>query len=202
MCCYGGVAVDNSTAEVLQQLSEERASDFLEMGLELPESVVTHTEWHGMPGNITALKPRKFRSAVPDYPRHFDETACVFLMDDARCGLQVLAERDGMHPWYYKPISCWLLPIKVWNDEIHLYDYATDPFRFSDYDGFVSRIGCGRTCEDGLPAAQVLRPELEFLSLILGRDLLSEANSHSVEPTGNQSEGKDRGAEIDPPLIR
>ena len=186
MCCYGGVCVDDSTAAVLQQLSVDRASDFRDMGLELPEVVVAATEWRGLVGNITALKPRPFRSMLANYPGHFDETACVFLMDDARCGLQVLAERDGQHPWYYKPFSCWLLPIKVSNSEIHLYDDATDPFRFSDYDGFVSRTFCGKTCDRGLPASEVLKPELEFLGRLLGRDLVSEANAQAIETPEHQ----------------
>src|SRR5258708_1957514 len=133
MCCYGGVSVDDSTAAVVQQLATERASDFRGIGLELPETVVAPTEWHRIAGNITALKPRPFRSLVENYPAHFDETACVFLLEDARCGLQVLADRDGKHPWHYKPFSCWLLPLKIFNSAIHLYDYTSDPFRFSDY---------------------------------------------------------------------
>ena len=181
MCCYGGVAVDDRTGAVLQKLSAERAADFRDMGLELPETIVNRTEWGGVPCNITALKPRSFRAALANYPEHFEETACAFLMDDARCGLQVLADLDGKHQWYYKPFSCWLLPIKILNDEIHLYDYETDPFRFPNYDGFVSRICCGRTRENDLPAAEVLQPELEFLGQILDRDLISEVTPPSAE---------------------
>ena len=99
----------------------------------------------------------------------------------ARCGLQVLACRDGKHPWYYKPLSCWLLPIKISDSEIHLYDCASDPFRFPDYDGFVSRIFCGQTSDCGLPAAEVLKPELEFLGRILHRNLISEVNGEALE---------------------
>lgn len=174
MCCYGGVSVDEGTAEVLQRLSEERSSEFRDMGLELPAKVVAPTEWHGVVGNITALKARPFRSLVADYPEHFDETACVFLMDDARCGLQVLAQIDGKHPWYYKPFSCWSLPIKLYNGEIRLFDASSDPFIFPDYDGFICRTHCGRTNEAGAPAATVLTSELEFLGRILGRDLVTE----------------------------
>lgn len=68
MCCYGGVSVDDGTAAVLQQLSTERASDFRDMGLELPEAVVAPTEWHGTVGNITALKTFAFRSLDENYP--------------------------------------------------------------------------------------------------------------------------------------
>jgi len=175
MCCYGGVSVDDSTAAVLQELSIDRASDFREMGLDLHQQVVEATEWKGTPANITALKLRPFRSLVSNYPAHFEETACIFLMDDARCGLQILANRDGKHPWYYKPFSCWLLPIKIWNSEIRLFDLSSDPFKFSNYDGFISRSCCGQTSATGLPAAEVLKPELEFLGQFLGRDLVAEA---------------------------
>jgi hypothetical protein len=177
MCCYGGVAVDDDTAHVLQRLSTQRASDFRDMGLTLPELVVASTEWHDFVGNITALKPFPFRLRVSEYPAHFDETACVFLLDDSRCGLQVLGERDGKHPWYYKPFSCWLLPIKIHDGQIHLYDYVTDPFRITAYDGFISRTFCGRTSDRGQPAAEVLKPELEFLGQLLNRDLISEVTT-------------------------
>jgi hypothetical protein len=180
MCCYGGVSVDDSTAAVLQKLATDRASDFRNMELDLPAKVVGPTEWRGTPGNITALKPRPFRSLMRDYPAHFEETACVFLMNDSRCGLQVLANRDGKHPWYYKPFSCWLLPIKIWKSEIHLYTDETDPFRFPDYEGFTSRTCCGRTSESGLSAAEVLKPELEYLGRLLGRDLVAEANGAAI----------------------
>jgi hypothetical protein len=173
-CCYGGVKVDEEAAEILEQLAKERVSDFREIGLSLPELVVESTEWHGVAGNITALRPFPFRELVRDYPAHFDDTACVFLLDDSRCALQVLGELDGKHPWYYKPFSCSLLPIKIYNGEIHLFDYHSDPFRFPDYDGFISRTFCGRTSECGQPALITLKAELERLGRLLGRDLIKE----------------------------
>jgi|SRR5579863_5145123 len=174
MCCYGGVSVDKDTATVLQKLADERKSDFEAMGLNLSAPVVAPAEWRGVVSYITALKPRQFRSQVSDYPAHFDETACVFLMEDARCGLQVLSEIDGKHPWYYKPFSCWLLPIKLWKGAIRLFDTASDPFTYSDFPGFISRTRCGRTDENGVVAAELLKPELEHLGRLLKRDLLGE----------------------------
>jgi hypothetical protein len=56
-----------------------------------------------------------------------------------------------------------------------LHDARTDPYRFPGYDGFVSRIFCGRTCPGGAPASAVLADELTFLSRIVGRDLVAEA---------------------------
>ena len=86
------------------------------------------------------------------------------------------------------PISCWLLPIKISNSEIHLYDYTSDPFRFPDYDGFVSCTSCGQTSPCGLPAAEVLKPELEFLGQLLHRDLINEVNVAASETHDLQSE--------------
>jgi hypothetical protein len=166
MCCYCGVSVDDDTAEILAELAKRRSSDFQEMGLDLPNVVVA--------GNITAVKPRPFRSILPGYPEHFRESACVFLTDDARCGLQVLGERLGKHPWYYKPFSCWLFPIKLAEGQIRLFDEKTDPFCYSGYEGFVSRTFCGRTSNDGLPASAALISQLDFLGRLLGRDFRDE----------------------------
>jgi hypothetical protein len=81
--------------------------------------------------------------------------------------------KDGKHPWFYKPLTCWLHPINVSPERITLYDEKTDPYRFPDYDGYLSRTFCGRTMSLGRPAYEVLRPELEFLGRILGRDFAS-----------------------------
>jgi hypothetical protein len=178
-CCHDGVPVDDDTADVVQRLATERAADFRELGLSLPNGVIVENEWRGAVSKKTAVRPFPFRSLVREYPDHFEETACVFLLDDGRCGLQVLAQRDGEHPWHYKPFACWLHPIKITNSAIHLYDEASDPQRYPGYDGFVSRTFCGRTAHDGCPAAELLKNELQYLGRILNRDLLAEVQGQS-----------------------
>jgi hypothetical protein len=173
-CCYDGASVDEATGEALQKLVNERRSDFVAMGLDLPKVVVERSEWKGQIGTKTVSRPFPFRSLVRDYPAHFNETACVFLLDDGRCGLQILSEQDGKHPWHYKPFTCWLQPIKLSDVAIRLYDETTDPNRLPNYDGFVIRTHCGRTETCGRPAAEVLREELEYLGKLLDRDLLAE----------------------------
>ena len=173
MCCYDGVPVDDDTAHLLRKLSIERADDFREMGLALPREVIVDNQWRGVVSKKTAVQPFPFRSLVKDFPDHFEETACVFHLDDGRCGLQLLSERDGKHPWFYKPFACWLHPIKITGTSIHLYDETTDPNRYPDYDGYVSRTFCGRRSKDGCPAADLLRDELQYLEHILDRDLLT-----------------------------
>jgi hypothetical protein len=144
------------------------------MGIDLPAAVVEKSEWNGVAGVKTAVRPFPFRSYVKNYPDHFNETACVFLLDDGRCGLQVLSIQEGKHPWFYKPFTCWLQPIKLTDGEVRLYDEDSDPNKLPGYDGFVTRTCCGQTETDGLPAAEILREELEFLGKLIGRDLLSE----------------------------
>jgi hypothetical protein len=179
-CCYDGIHVDDETAAVLTTLARDRAADFRDIGIDLPEAVIVQDTWRGSPPSPkTATRPFPFKSLVNDYPAHFNDTACVFLLDDARCALQVLAQRDGKHPWFYKPFGCWLHPISVSEADITLPDEQTDPYRFADYDGFASRTHCGRTCKDGAPAADVLRSELEFLEKLLRRDLLAVADDQA-----------------------
>jgi len=183
MCCYDGASVDDETAAAVQKLADQRRAEFKKMGLDLPSKVVETSEWKGVRGQKTATRPFPYRSLVADYPAHFNETACVFLLEDGRCGLQILSEADGKHRWYYKPFTCWLQPIKLSDGDIRLYDEKSDPNKLPNYDGFVVQTYCGRTETCGRPAAEVLREELEFLSKLLDRDLLSE-----VEPTASSND--------------
>ena len=82
--------------------------------------------------------------------------------------------REGKHPWYYKPFTCWLHPIKLSESGIRLYDETSDPNKLPNYDGFVVRTFCGRTEAGGRPAVEVLKEELEFLGKLIGRDLIAE----------------------------
>ena len=174
MCCYDGVYVDANTADVLQEISWSRATDFGESGVTLPSTVIAEGVWRdGSSGPKTVTRPADFRGKIMGFPSHFDHTSCVFRADDGRCSLQTLGVADGKHPWFYKPRTCWLHPIDVSPQRITIYDEQTDPYRYPDYDGFLSQTFCGRTAPLGRPAYEVLRPELEFLGRILGRDLTS-----------------------------
>ena len=183
MCCYDGVYVDDHTAEVLKKLAAERAADFRKMGLSLPEQIITRDVW--CPSSLvtdqkTALRGFSFSTAVDGYPTHFRQTACVFLLEDGRCGLQVLSEWDQKHPWYYKPIPCWLHPISLTESEITIDSQLTDPYVFPWYDGYVEKTFCGRTCTDGAAAAHILEAEIAFLGQILDRNLTGEILGDTV----------------------
>ena len=191
MCCYDGVYVSRESATIIERAAAEHAEFFAGLDLQLPERVIVEGDWSWKAGGLkTAVAPRAFSKTVEGFPPHFKDTACVFLTGDGRCSLQLLSTHLGRHPWHYKPMKCWMHPITLEGEEratLLLHSDRTDPYRFAGYDGFVSRIFCGKTCPGGAPAATVLAEELTFLSRIVGRDLLAEATgtpASAIRPDG------------------
>lgn len=179
-CCHDGVYLSSEEANVIRELVEGSRDELEEIGLNLPEKVVVFGKWRDITsGPKTATRPEPMHEKVEEYPEHFEDTNCVFLLLDARCGLQVLAENRGLHPWFYKPMTCWLHPLSIGTgangmSEVRLYDEKSDPQRYEDYDGFVCGTHCGRTCEAGRPAYQVLDDELAMLGAMGDRDFPAE----------------------------
>lgn len=188
-CCYDGAYLGEEEAEVIREVVRTSRADLERIGLELPDQTVVFGSWQdSISGPKTATRPSSLRQRIPDYPAHFAETACVFLLDDARCGLQVLAQERSLPPWYYKPVTCWMHPLTIESAPgnrslLTLHNEANDPQQFEGYDGFVSRTHCGRTCEGGEPAYRVLAEEIEFLGSLADRDLAAEieASAHETE---------------------
>ncbi len=171
-CCHDGVYLSGEEARVIRELVAEARREFELIGLDLPEKVVVYGNWRGkFSGPKTATRVAPMREMAEDYPEHFPETRCLFLMPDSRCGLQVLATERGLSPWYFKPATCWMHPLSITRgpDEkpiLTLYDGETDPQKYDDYDGFVCRTHCGRTCESGRPAREVLADEIAMVERI------------------------------------
>src|SRR5262249_39927929 len=89
MCCHAGGYLEDDEAEVLRELAVHEADFFAALGLGLPESVVVEGSFRGLvEGPKTATVPRAWRDRVPNYPAHFPDTACCFLLEDGRCSLQ------------------------------------------------------------------------------------------------------------------
>lgn len=184
MCCYDGVYVGKESAQIIQEVVEGESQFFKDIGLQLPEEVIVQGEWEGVTGLKTAVKSKPFSSVVENYPSHFNNTACVFLMDDARCGLQVLSEYKGLHPWYYKPFTCWLHPIGIDSENnqhtVVLYNEQNDPCSVPNYPGYTTQTLCGKIHECGQPAYKVLEEELRFLGRIAGRNYIQEIKTSSL----------------------
>ncbi|MGK7929427.1 MAG: hypothetical protein AB4290_30000 [Spirulina sp.] len=202
MCCYEGTFLTEEDAEILQNIAEREASFFTSIGFDLPEQVIidyphyqkhemsTH-EWQGvLEHKATAVKPVKFSSFLDSFPEHFDDTACVFLTDLGQCGLQILAEAKGLHPWYYKPFVCWLHPIAITpltdnNVLIQLPNSKNDPHRWGNFLGYTPYTFCGTTRPRGEAAFMILKKELKFLGEIVDRDFEKEIKQNCTEEQRN-----------------
>tara|TARA_R110002096_G_scaffold105923_5_gene233070 strand:- start:6236 stop:6892 length:657 start_codon:yes stop_codon:yes gene_type:complete len=175
-CCHDGVYLNSDEARILRGLVVDHASEFERFGVELPERPIVYGKSETTSGPKTATKPVAMAERVSDYPAHFAQTNCVFLADDGRCALQRLAESQNLHPWHFKPFTCWMHPLSIDQSQsgtpvLTLHNRESDPQNLPGYPGFVSQTHCGRIAPCGKPAREVLAPELEMLGQIAGREL-------------------------------
>ncbi|MEO0415968.1 MAG: hypothetical protein AAF226_13555, partial [Verrucomicrobiota bacterium] len=177
--CHDGVYLSREEADGVRDTVDAKRAELEAEGAKLPEKVVVYGNWRNqISGPKTATFEHPMDRTALEYPEHFANTRCVFLLEDSRCSLQALAMAEGKQPWFYKPLTCWLHPLSITRRRnqsvLTLYSEETDPQRYPDYDGFVCRTHCGRTCKEGPPAWQVLRDELDYLGQCGGRDLIKE----------------------------
>jgi hypothetical protein len=183
-CCTEGVTLNAEEAMVLRSLVRREGATLRALAPALPAEPIVRDapdaqdrQEDGAPDDEddgparTALVPRRYHGVVAGYPPHFADAACAFLMPDARCALQALADLRGRPSWYWKPLACWLHPIALDEAGVRLPDAASDRYG----GGFASATPCGRDAARGRPAREVLAPELRALGTLLGRDLEAEA---------------------------
>lgn len=175
LCCYAGVAVRPETAERLASLAQDEASFFRSHDLALPDPPIEKKGFWFLSVRATRVRPHPFSRLVPGFPKHFKDTACVFMVADGRCSLELLSIARGKHRWHFKPIACALQPLKLGTTtkiSLTLPDAGTDPSRRPGFPGYVTHCPCGATAEDGFPAAGILKPELSWLQAITGVNIL------------------------------
>jgi Fe-S-cluster containining protein len=179
VCCSHGFYPEADELLDLEDILKEKEEALIQLGVKKPSSWFVDED-HPDFGSVkrVALNTRSFHSSVGHYPKHFPNTACVFLLENARCALQVLAMEEGKHKWSYKPILCALFPLVI--DEQDSGDIAVtvyDPKRSAtprpEYDGFNAETPCGTIHTYGTsgtkPASDVLQEEIAFLHQIQER---------------------------------
>lgn len=183
-CCHDGVFLSEEEAEMMREMMAEHGDRFSGYGVEVSSSAVVSDE-HGV--HRTATRPSEGEERASDFPAHFLKTRCVFLDDQHRCTWQRLAGDLGKPAWFFKPIGCWLHPLTLrpvnrvgGRPVLRLPGVEDDPLAGEGYPGFASCTPCGRVCDAGRPASEVLRPELEALSEIGGRDFVGEVEAEAV----------------------
>ena len=170
-CCHDGVVLGEEEARGIRRVVEEN------------RGILDAYGWSGGEGEPVVRKEGKLRTAsriavdrelADDFPAHFAKTRCVFLDPKHRCVLQRLATDTGKHPWFWKPVSCWMHPVIVKTERRGERPVITVLGRDEDEAKFASCTPCGRQEPGGDPAGVVLSEELAVLGELGGRDLVGE----------------------------
>ena len=155
-CCHDGV-----------MLSKEEADFISEGTIQLSDG-----------RRKTATVPSEASERADDFSGHFPKTRCVFLDEQHRCQWQLRSVAEGKHPWFYKPVSCWMHPILLESQDgrpvLTLRRPENDPA------GFASQTLCGRLMKGADPARVTLQMELEMLREISDRDFSAELNAPGI----------------------
>ncbi len=174
-CCHDGALLTDEEMQGIGEAVEGQRERLVAYGWE--EEHYLNTD--GRQGRTVTLAAGD-EVLAEDFPPHFPRTRCIFLDRQHRCVLQRLAMDTGRHPWWWKPVSCWMHPLLLRPPSgsqrplLTLARPGKDAAAEVGYPGFGSCTPCGVEADDGVPAWQTLRHELELLGKISGRDLLSE----------------------------
>lgn len=176
-CCYDGVYLLPAEEEFLREL----VARLPDLQAVLPAEFIVDGYWDGEYfGRKTATRPHEYASA--DYPPHFARTRCVFADPQGLCELEKLARRNGIHPWSFKPTTCWMFPLQEEDGKpaTPVRGPEDDPYRSDEYPGYAPCVPCGRHDPQGLPWREALRQEIEYLRQASELPVLGTAG-HSVE---------------------
>ncbi len=168
MCCYDGVFLEACEVTALERVVAEETDRLRAWGVDPSEGLVERqASSSGRARWRTKLVPFRYHSRS-SLPAHFNSTRCVFRLGDGRCSLQRLSVERGKDPWYFKPMGCWLHPLRIAVG-------ASVCISVGDSERpvpFASCTGCGREWETGVSGFEVFRRELEVLETLFGRPLV------------------------------
>ena len=159
-CCYDGVYLQPGEERDLTDLVAREPA----LRARLPPEFIVDGYWDGeLLGRKTATRPHAYRS--PDFPAHFAHTRCVFADAIGYCELQKLALERKLHPWTFKPTTCWMFPLQ--DDEgvpaAPVASPREDPYATQQYPGYANFVPCGQHDPQGLPWREALREEIAWL---------------------------------------
>jgi hypothetical protein len=159
-CCYDGVYLQPGEEAFLREL----VAKLPQLRAKLPEEFIVDGCWDGEPmGRKTATRPHEYQS--PDFPAHFTRTRCVFGDSQGFCELEKFARSNGVHPWTFKPTTCWMFPLQD-DDGVPAQPVRgkrDDPYCTPEYPGYASCLPCGRHSAAGKPWREALAGEIDYL---------------------------------------
>jgi hypothetical protein len=158
-CCYDGVYLIKDEEEMINQV----VNQYPEYFTHLPKDYIVNGNWGSLIGRKTQVKPYNYLS--PDYPSHFNQTRCVFAMENGACSLQHVSMKKTNNPWTYKPNACKLHPLQTKGIEFFAPPKHTEKDKHNigvEYPGYVSYTPCGIHRADGQNWAETLQEEIEI----------------------------------------
>jgi len=159
LCCHDGAYLE---PEDEARIAAARLA-YPEFFDNVPAEAIVEENWRGTgPGRKTATRPWRYRREVP---AHFPATRCVFADERGWCRLESAARAHGLHPWIFKPVTCFLFPLADHDPGNGPAAPGCDAFDLGpDYPGFATIVDCGRHHPFGRPWKEVLRDELGMLT--------------------------------------
>jgi hypothetical protein len=176
-CCYDGVYLLPAEEQFLRELVARVPA----LRAVLPVEFIVDGYWGGSYfGRKTATRPYDYQSR--DFPRHFSRTRCVFADSKGYCELEKLARTNGMHPWSFKPTTCWMFPLQDEDDEpaAPVSGPHDDPYHTNEYPGYATCVPCGSHNPTGRPWREALREEIDYLQQAARLPLLGSPG-HTVD---------------------
>lgn len=170
-CCHDGVWLGEQERETIRDVLTDRKIEGW-----------SETDWFEQRNGRwkSATRSAGNDELSEGFPAHFPRTRCVFLDGEHRCVLQRAAMDEGHHPWFWKPVSCWMHPLILKPGRrgerplLTLARPANDPAKQDGYPGFSAFTPCGVECAGGASAFEILGEELDLLGMIAGRDVRGE----------------------------
>jgi hypothetical protein len=105
-CCHDGALLTDEEMAGISEAVEGHRDRLARYGW-TAERYLTVT---GRQGRTVTLEADD-EVLAENFPPHFPKTRCVFLDSEHRCVLQRLAMDTARHPWWWKPVSCWMHPL-------------------------------------------------------------------------------------------
>ncbi len=166
-CCYDGVYISDDEEKKLKQIIKNHPDDFEHDA----EFYFENGNWK----NIVVGRKTKTRPFVypDDFPKHFNQTKCIFSDDNGLCILQKIAIRENIHEWSYKPNACIMFPLTVRQGHIippPEKNQRDDCYIDENYPGYVNCLYCGRDCDNGKNWRDVLKKEIQYFNNVISKN--------------------------------
>jgi tetratricopeptide (TPR) repeat protein len=162
ICCYEGVYLEKKEIESLKKIVSKNKNYFNF----IPDNFIIYKNWNNL---IKGSKiDIKYHKNSPSAPKHFNNTRCLFNVENGLCSLQKLATDTDKHPWKYKPRTCWMFPIMGYAFGLPLSppkEEDQDPsYVDKSYPGYVKFLPCIKEYTDGKPWYKIYKHTIIYLN--------------------------------------